>query len=224
MVLESAELERAIEEVRSGVARSCERAGRRPEEVRLIAVTKEIPAEAVHQAAAAGLDEFGENYAQDLETKRAAAPEARWHFIGRLQRNKVRRVLASADVVQTLEPGAASERLVALSAERDAAVECLVEVDFTGERVGVRPEDAERFLERLAGAPGVRVTGLMAVAPLGEPARPSFARLRELRDALRLRFPAIVELSMGMSSDYQEAVEEGATMVRVGTAIFGPRR
>jgi PLP dependent protein len=171
---------------------------------------------------AAGLGEFGENYVQEMEDKRGAAPEATWHFVGGLQRNKVHRVLELADVIHTLERGPAAQRLARLAGDR-GPVDVLVEVDFTGRRVGVAPEDAVPFAEELSGADGVRVLGLMTVPPLGEVARPHFARLRELADRVRERVPTATELSMGMSADYEDAVEEGATMVRVGTAIFGPR-
>jgi pyridoxal phosphate enzyme (YggS family) len=222
-LLESAEPEKAVPEVRERITEACRRAGRHPDEVRLIGVTKSVPPEKVRRAAVGGLRELGENYVRDMELKRAAAPEATWHFIGRLQSNKARRVLEVADVVQTLEPGRATERLAKLAAERGKRVECLVEIDFTGTRVGVRPEEAEPFLDRLQDLPSLEVIGLMTVAPLGGPARPYFARLRELRDLLPDRFSGPGELSMGMSADYEEAVEEGATMVRVGSAIFGHR-
>jgi pyridoxal phosphate enzyme (YggS family) len=222
-LLESAEPEKAVAEVRQRIADACGRAGRHLDEVRLIGVTKSVPPEKVRQAARAGLRELGENYVQEMEVKRDVAPEATWHFIGRLQSNKAGKVLEVADVVQTLEPGRATERLADLAAERGKRKECLVEVDFTGSRVGVPPDEAERFLDLLRDMPGLLVTGLMTVAPLGRPARPYFARLRELRDLLSDRFSGRGELSMGMSADYEEAVEEGATMVRVGSAIFGPR-
>jgi PLP dependent protein len=222
-LLESAEPEKAVAEVRQRIADACRRAGRHPDEVRLIGVTKSVPPEKVRRVALAGLGELGENYVREMELKRAAAPEATWHFIGRLQSNKVRRVVEVADVVQTLEPGKATVRLGELAAGRGKRMECLVEIDFTGTRVGVRPEEAEQFLDRLHDLPGIEVFGLMTVPPLEEPARPYFARLRELRDRLSERFPGQGELSMGMSADYQEAVEEGATMVRVGSAIFGHR-
>ena len=108
--------------------------------------------------------------------------------------------------------------------EQSRQITCLVEVDFTGARVGITPDDAEPFIEDLSGRPGVECRGLMTVAPLGEDPRRAFAGLRELRDRLIKRFPAVSELSMGMSEDLEAAVEEGATMVRVGSAIFGPRR
>lgn len=186
----------------------------------MIGVIKGVAGDAVAAAARAGLDEFGENYVQELEAKRSRAPDATWHFVGRLQRNKVHRVLAGADVVQTLEPGRAVDRLARLAGERP--IDCLIEVDFTGRRVGVAPEEAVTFAERMAGV-GIRVRGLMTVAPADGDPRRSFAALGELRDRLLERVEDARELSMGMSADLEAAVEEGATMVRVGTAIFGPR-
>ena len=222
-MLESAELKRGLAEVLERIAAACDRAGRRPEDVRLIGVTKMVPPDMVRRAADAGVTEFGENYVQDLAGKREAAPDATWHFIGRLQRNKVAQVLDLADVVQTLEPGRAAERLANLAAERGRKVPGLVEVDFTGTRVGASPDEAEPFIQRLSDLPGLECRGLMTVAPLREDPRRSFGALRELRDRLLGRFPAVMELSMGMSEDLEAAVEEGATMVRVGSAIFGPR-
>jgi pyridoxal phosphate enzyme (YggS family) len=177
----------------------------------------------VARAAGAGVSEFGENYVQGLIAKKDRVPDATWHFVGRLQRNKIPRILDAANVVQTLEPGPAAERLAALAEQADRPVDCLVEVDFTGRRVGVPVADAESFVGRVSTLPGLRVKGLMTVAPLGEDPRPSFRRLRELRDTLGSRFEQLTELSMGMSADLEEAVEEGATMVRIGTAIFGAR-
>jgi pyridoxal phosphate enzyme (YggS family) len=182
-----------------------------------------VTAETVALAGRAGLRDLGENYVQELEAKRDRAPEATWHFIGRLQRNKAHRVLAASDVVQTLEPGPAAERLARLAEERDDPVRCLVEVDFTGGRVGVSPDELEAFLEHTATLAALRIGGLMTVAPFDQDPRPTFASLRELRDRLRKRFEGLDEVSMGMSADLEAAVEEGATMVRVGTAIFGPR-
>jgi hypothetical protein len=216
-------LEEALGRVRGRIAEACERAGRPVEEVRLIGVTKGVPGDVVALAREAGLEEFGENYVRELASKRARAPGATWHFIGRLQSNKIPGVLEGADVVHTLEPGRAANRLARLADERDRPMDCLIEVDFTGARVGVPPRDLERFAERFAGQPGVLLRGLMTVAPLGEDPRPAFARLRELRDGLGQGLEGLTDLSMGMSVDLEAAVEEGATMVRVGTAIFGPR-
>lgn len=214
-------MEAALAAVRRRISEACERSGRRPREVRLVAVTKHVDPHVIRLAAAAGVEEFGENYVRDLEMKRGAAPDAVWHFIGRLQRNKVRRVLGAADVVQTLEPGGAAERMLRLAGEREAP-ECLIEVDFTGARVGVAPEELDPFAEAVVSA-RVRLRGLMTVAPPERDPRPWFVRLRELGEGLHARYGEASELSMGMSADLEVAVEEGATMVRVGTAIFGPR-
>jgi pyridoxal phosphate enzyme (YggS family) len=222
-VLESAELEKRVAEVRHRIGIACDRAQRRTEEVRLIGVTKTVPPDLVRRAAEVGVTEFGENYVQDLGAKREAAPGATWHFIGRLQRNKVPDVLNLSDIVQTLEPGRAAERLARLAAERDRRVRCLVEVDFTGARIGISPEKTEAFIDQFSDHPGIECRGLMTVAPLGEDPRLAFGALRELRDRILKRFPAMTELSMGMSEDLEVGVEEGATMVRVGSAIFGPR-
>ena len=217
-----AALEAAIGEVRARIASACRRAGRRPEEVRLIGATTGVGRDRVALAARAGLEEFGENYVQELTEKRTAAPDAVWHFVGRVQRNKVPRILEHANVVQTLEPGAAADRLVRVAGERRQPIDCLIEVDFTGGRVGVIPEEVEAFADRL-DSPGIRLRGLMTIAPQDEDPRRAFGALRDLRDRMSERFDGEGELSMGMSIDLEEAVEEGATMVRVGTAIFGPR-
>ena len=217
-----ARLEKAVGTVRERIAAAAERSGRDASAVRLVAATKEVPPKVIRMAARVGVQEFGENYVQELETKRPAVPDARWHFLGRLQRNKVRRVLESADVIQTLEPGRSAEHLLELAVARTPAPGCLIEVDFTGERVGVAPEGLPDFADVVV-ASGGRLLGLMTVAPAGSDPRPWFARLRELGDDVQKRYPDATELSMGMSTDLEVAVEEGATMVRVGTAIFGPR-
>jgi PLP dependent protein len=216
-------LEEALTRVRGRIEAACRSAGRSPHDVRLIGVTKGITGDVVGLAHRAGLQEFGENYVQELAGKRERAPGATWHFIGRLQANKVPRVLEAADLVHTLEPGRAADRLARLADERGRPVDCLIEVDLTGGRVGVSPEDLGPFAERIGELPGPRLRGLMTVAPAGGDPRPAFARLRELRDGLQVRVGGLPDLSMGMSADLEAAVEEGATMVRVGTAIFGPR-
>ncbi len=208
-----------IEDVRGRIAEACRVAGRRPGEVTLIAVTKGHPA-AVVRAAAAVLDDFGENYIQDLEAKRAAAADATWHYLGRVQSNKARRI-ATADLVHGLEPGEGPRRLGAAGAARGEPVRALLEVDFTGRRQGVHPDELRAALDGIRSVPGLLLEGLMTVAPVdsGDPRR-WFAGLRELRDT---HAPDLRELSMGMSDDFPGAVEEGATMVRIGTALFGAR-
>ena len=153
-------------------------------------------------------------------------PDVRWHFIGTLQTNTAHHVAALADVVETVTGGHATERLARRAAASGRTIDALIEVDLTGERTGVLPEDAAATADRIASLEGLRLVGLMTIPPIrdgAEDARPYFVRLRELRDRIRERHPEVLELSMGMSLDYQVAVEEGATMVRVGTALFGPR-
>jgi pyridoxal phosphate enzyme (YggS family) len=222
-VLESRGLDRAVAAVRERIAQACTRSGRSPQEVRLIAVTKAVPPEVVRLAAAAGVTEFGENYVQELEAKRGVAPGARWHFLGRVQGNKARRIVELSDLIHGLEPGRGAERVAAMGEERGEAAPVLVEVDFTGRGVGTGPEEVRDFVASLAEREGVDVRGLMTIPPPEQDARPFFARLRELRDEITESYPDVTELSMGMSADYEDAVEEGATMVRVGTAIFGAR-
>ncbi len=215
-----------VGEVRRGIARACERAGRDVDEVRLVAASKTVPAEAIRWALDAGVTDFGENYVKELRDKHAATPDARWHFIGTLQTNTAHHVAAVADVVETLAGGRATERLARRAAASGRTIDALIEVDLTGERTGVAPDEVAATADTISTLEGLRLIGLMTIPPLTEhpeDARPFFAQLRQLRDRLRERLPEVLELSMGMSLDYQVAVEEGATMVRVGTALFGPR-
>jgi pyridoxal phosphate enzyme (YggS family) len=215
----------AVAAVRDRMAAACARAGRSPGAVRLVAASKNVPVGRVRAAAAAGVEDFAENYARELAEK---APEvaARWHFIGKLQRGTVRHVADLADVVHTAEPGGAVEALARRARDRGRTLDVLIQVDFTRRRQGTHPEDLDAFTERLHGSGGVRLAGLMTLPPLTddpEASRPYFVRLRELRDGLSGRFAGLEELSMGMSGDYEVAIEEGATMVRIGTALFGRR-
>ena len=219
----------SVENVRTRIAEACRRAGRGPEEVRLVAVSKTVPVEAVRLARAAGVEDFGENRAQELAAKAPQVP-ATWHFLGKLQRGTVRHVADNAAVVHSAEPGTALDALAGRAARGGRTIACLIEVDFTPGRQGVAPDEVAAFAEHLASsAPAMgslHLVGLMTIPPQtpdAEGARPYFARLRQLRDDLRRSLPQAVELSMGMSADYEVAVEEGATMVRVGTAVFGPR-
>ncbi len=226
-------LQRSLDEVRSRLAEACRRAGRDPGEVRLIAATKTVPAEVIAVAWEVGVQDFAENYASELAEKAGAVPGARWHFIGRLQRGTAAKVADHAAVIHSGEPGTGLEHVAGRAAANGRTIECLVQVDLTGtagaapgERQGVDPAGLEPFLRHTGKLDGIRLAGLMTLPPFDpdpEAARAYFARLRELRDGLRDRFPGLEELSMGMSVDYTVAAEEGATMVRVGTALFGPR-
>jgi pyridoxal phosphate enzyme (YggS family) len=226
MVLDSAAVASNAARIGERLAAASERAGRRPDEVRLVAASKSVPPEGIRAALAAGVVEFGENYVQELQAKRSAVDGVRWHFIGTLQSRTAPRVAALAEVVQTLTPGRAFERLARRAAERGSPVDAMIEVDLAGRGSGVEADALEAFADRVAGTDGVRLTGLMTVPPLtptAEASRPHFARLRELRDRVARSHPAAAELSMGMSVDYEVAVEEGATIVRIGTALFGAR-
>ena len=216
----------ALAAVRARIAAAARRAGRAPEEVLLVGVSKTVPLERVVAMAEAGLEDLGENHAVEMHRKAEALPNVRWHFLGKLQRGTVRHVADVAAVVHSGEPGGALDALARRAEAGGRTLDVLAQVDFTGQRQGVDPADLEAFVERLHGMAGLRPVGLMTVPPLTatpEEARPYFERLRALREGLSERWPDLRALSMGMSGDYEVAVEEGATMVRVGTALFGKR-
>jgi pyridoxal phosphate enzyme (YggS family) len=212
--------------ITAGIEQACERSGRDPSDVLLVAAAKTMPAVAVRWAAEAGVSAVGENYVKELRQVHDQVPNVRWHYIGALQTNSVHHVAALADVVETVSGERATARLARRAAEAGRTLDALIEVDFTGERAGVAPADLGPFADTVASLEGLRLRGLMTLPPLtetAEGARPWFRTLRELRDRVREKHPDVVDLSMGMSLDYQAAVEEGATMVRIGTALFGSR-
>ncbi len=220
--------------VRERIARAAARAGRRPEDVTLVAVSKTFPADAVRAAFAAGLREFGENRVQEAERKIEATAELkaqglRWHLVGHLQSNKAKRAAELFDHVHSVDDVELGRRLDRAAAERGRALPVFVEVDLAGEATkhGVPAERLVETLEALRPLASLRVQGLMVLPPYAEDpeaTRPYFRRLRELRDDARARgLLAGDALSMGMSHDLEVAVEEGATLVRVGTALFGER-
>ena len=220
-------IESRLARVRERIARACERAGRSPAEVTLVAVSKRKPLEDIVAARTAGCRDFGENYVQELVDKAAGLVQEppRWHFIGHLQRNKVNALLAVPGLA--LVHGVDSPRLLAaLDKRAHRPLEVLLHVDVVGEtsKSGCAPDELGPLLEAAEAASNVRVRGLMTMPPFGGPedARPHFITLRALRDAHggAERLP---ELSMGMSNDFEVAIEEGATLVRVGTAVFGAR-
>jgi len=218
-------VEDALAAVRSRIHEACRRSGRTPGDVTLVAITKTVPLGIVRRAWEAGVEHFGENYAAELADKAPQVP-ATWHFVGKLQTGTARHVADHADVIHSAAPGPALQRVARRAATRGKAIPCLVQVDFTGKRQGVVADDARGFIEETIGLAGIRIAGLMTLPPwTGDPdtTRPYFRRLRELRDSLQKAWPEVRELSMGMSGDYEVAVEEGATMLRVGTALFGER-
>jgi len=220
-----------LAEVRHRIRVAAEKARLDPSAVTLIAVGKTFPAEVVAQAVRAGATDLGENRVQEAIAKRPAVPPATWHLIGPLQRNKAAAALASFDVIHTVDRAEIAERLQLLL-ERDwpgRRQRVLMEVNVGREpqKAGALPEDAQALATTILGHDRLELLGLMAIPPFGddpEASRPHFRALRELRDRLCDGLGrALPQLSMGMSLDFEVAIEEGATMVRVGTAIFGER-
>jgi pyridoxal phosphate enzyme (YggS family) len=217
-------LRERIEEVRERIRRAARRAGRRPEEITLVAVTKTFPASAIREAYDLGLREFGENYVQEFEAKRGALgelPGARFHFIGHLQSNKARRAAGLFHVVQTVDTPKLARRLAEAAATQ---LEVMLEVKLSPEQSkgGTPPEELPALIAAVRCCPSLSLTGLMTMPPWSENPEDSrlyFRRLRELAAA-----SGLPKLSMGMSHDLEVAVEEGATHVRVGTALFGERK
>ncbi len=212
------------------IGESSRRAGRPAGSVKLVAVSKTHPLDRVLEAHAAGLTVFGENYVQEAEGKIPGLPGAEWHLIGRLQGNKVRRAVSLFSWIQTVDSARRLREISRSAVLSGRTVHALIEVNLVGEgsKSGAAPGELRDIIEAAEGQDGARLAGLMAIPPYcaePEECRPYFARLRELRDAVSREFPGagIVELSMGMSNDFVQAIEEGATMVRVGTAIFGAR-
>lgn len=213
-----------VTRIHTRIAAAAERSGRNADAVTLVAVSKTFPADAVAAAVAAGVTHIGENRVQEAQAKRALLDPAgiacTWHLLGHLQSNKVKTALRAFDILQSVDSMRLAEQL---SRNATRPVDILLEVNVAGEtsKYGFAPEHVPEAAERIAALPHLRPRGLMTVAPMAtdvEDVRPVFRRLRELRDAAGL-----VELSMGMSHDFEVAIEEGATMVRIGRAIFGER-
>lgn len=211
------EVKAAVAQVRERIARACAKAGRDPASVKLIAVSKLQPVEKLRAAAEAGQARFGENYAQELRDKSAGLPGVEWHFIGALQTNKARIVVGRAALIHTCDRLALAQE-ISKRAAAEQGVLLEVNVGREPQKAGVLPEDAAALLEQVRALPNLRCDGLMCIPPAEGDSRPYFRALRELASRLQL-----AELSMGMSADYETAIEEGATFVRVGTAIFGAR-
>jgi pyridoxal phosphate enzyme (YggS family) len=217
----------AVVHVRGRIAAAAERAGRRTDEITLVAVTKGVALSRIREAVAAGVTDVGESRVQEAAPKVAAFREAvRWHLVGHLQRNKAGLAAGLFHVIHSLDSVRLAETLSRHAPQR---VDVLVQVNVAHEpqKHGVSPEGLADVLRGVAPLPRVRVVGLMTMPPLTpdpEHARPVFRRLRTLRDEVaKVLGTALPHLSMGMSDDFEVAVEEGATLVRVGRAIFGPR-
>jgi PLP dependent protein len=224
------ELQENLARIRSRIDQACERSGRQPDSVRLMAVSKNHPPERVAEATSAGLTLFGENRIQEAKVKIPLCPgRLEWHFIGHLQSNKARDAVSLFQVVQGVDSLALAEELQKQASKQARSLPILLEVNVAGEssKFGWKPDRLLAELQQLNALPRLEVHGLMTVAPYAvdtEQVRPVFRRLRELRDrcADLLGAPLPV-LSMGMSGDLEVAIEEGSTLVRVGTALFGER-
>jgi pyridoxal phosphate enzyme (YggS family) len=203
--------------VEQRIAAACGRAGRKRSEVTLVAVSKTFPADRIDEAIAAGVTHIGENRVQEARDKKPAVRgSARWHLIGHLQSNKAKDAVRLFDVIETVDSVDLAQKIARAS---EAARDVLLQINIGEEaqKSGVAPKDVEAMARQIRGISGVNLIGLMAIPPLGDP-RAHFRRLRALRDQVGLE-----QLSMGMSEDFEIAIEEGSTMVRIGRAIFGPR-
>jgi PLP dependent protein len=213
-----------LRQVQAAIARACRGAGRSPDEVLLIGVSKTVDLERIRLAVAAGLAALGENRVQEAREKiEALGHPVPWHLVGSLQTNKVRQAVGLFDWIHSVDRLELAVELDRRARGAGRALDVLLQVNLGAEprKGGVLPAELKTLLDALAGRPGLRARGLMAIPPVeptAEQSRPWFRRLRELRDAAGLE-----HLSVGMSADFEVAIEEGATMVRVGTAIFGPR-
>lgn len=229
----AAEQKDNIAEVRTRIREAAHRAGRSPDEIKLVAVSKTHPAAALRGAIGEGITVFGENKVQEAEAKinEIGRRSAEWHLIGHLQKNKARRAVQLFDVIQSVDSPELALRLERLCEEEGRQhLPILVQVDLAGEatKSGIAEKDLPHLVGVLQGCRHLRFIGLMLLPPFFEnpdDARSYFRRLRQTRDALRQRgsFTGPGELSMGMSHDFEAAIEEGATILRIGTAIFGER-
>jgi len=222
-----------LAEIRGRIAAAARSAGRDPSSIRLVAVSKTFPLDAVREAYAAGQRDFGENRVQEALQKIEAATdlEIRWHLLGHLQTNKVRKAAPAFSAIHSVDSVDLLQKIDAAAGDAGQAPQVLIQVDLAGEatKYGASPDEATRIFDAAASCRAARVAGLMTLPPIpesSEDARPWFRQLRELRDNwLAAGVPAsmLQELSMGMSADFEVAVQEGSTLVRVGTAIFGSR-
>lgn len=227
------EIKERLDSVKERIRQAAQRTNRNPEEIKLLAVSKLVKVERIQEAVNAGVTILGENYVQEARGKiDRINGEVKWHFIGHLQRNKVKYALEMFDMIQSLDSLALAEEIQRQAEKKNRIASTLVQVILGGEETksGIRPEGVAGFLKDLAPLNRIEVKGFMLIPPFfadPEKSRPFFQRLRRLRDEMRaLTLPSrnsLDELSMGMSNDFEVAIEEGATIVRVGTAIFGPR-
>ncbi len=222
-----------VQKIKQKIREVCLKTGRNPEEVTIVAVTKTVPVERIIEVINAGIYDIGENKVQELLEKRKLIENVRWHFVGHLQTNKVKYIVDFVYLIHSVDSFKLALEIEKRAKRINRIVDVLIEVNTSGEQTkyGVKPEEALNLVRQISeNCEYVRVNGLMTVAaylPNPENVRPMFRTLRELRDEIskfNFRNVEMRHLSMGMSNDYEVAVEEGATIVRIGTAIFGPRK
>lgn len=223
-----------IEHIRNRVARRCQSAGRDPSEIVLLGVSKTFPADDIAEAVRYGVRDIGENYVQELLQKRSSLndEQIRWHFIGHLQSNKVRQIVDWIHLIHAVDTVQLATEVNHRARTANRTVDILLEVNTTGERskFGLQPDRTVEFVKELTSLENIRICGLMTVGPFlpdPEGSRPMFRQLRVLRDEIsRLHQPNVSmrHLSMGMTGDFEVAIDEGATILRIGTAIFGSRK
>lgn len=221
------EVSSRLRAVRARIAAAARAAGRDPADIRLVAISKFHPLEKIAAAHAAGQVDIGESRAQELDAKLASDPPpgVRWHFVGRLQRNKVGMVAGRVVLIHSVDRPRLADAVASHMQSLDGIQDVLIQVNVVGEerKGGCAPADLPALAERIAVLDGVRAVGLMTIPPLDGDPGAVFAQLRAMRSRLAAEHPSVRELSMGMSGDLEAAVVAGATIVRVGTAIFGPR-
>lgn len=220
-----------VEHIRRGIHAACSRVGRNPDQVTLIAVTKTFDSAAVRAAVQAGVLDIGENYFQELRRKHDEVGDERirWHFIGHLQTNKIKWIVPWVHRIHAVDSLHLGKEISRWGAQVGRPVEVLVEVNTSGEssKFGVSPDAAPSLLKELARLSSLRINGLMTMGPFlpdPEASRPAFRLLREIKEETERNGIPLTELSMGMSGDFEVAIEEGATMIRIGTSIFGERQ
>jgi pyridoxal phosphate enzyme (YggS family) len=222
------ELAANLAAVRERIAKACEAAGRSPDEVTLVAVTKTFPASDVRLLAELGVADVAENRDQEAAPKAASCRDIdlTWHFVGQLQTNKARSVVSYSDVIHSVDRARLVTALSRAAVAAERSLRCLIQVslDEAEGRGGVRPDGVRALADAIAAAEGLSLGGVMAVAPLGADPAPAFDRLAEISLSLRAEYPSAKTVSAGMSADMEQAIASGATHVRVGTALLGGRR
>ena len=225
-------IKKNLELVNKKIGNAAGKSARKPEEVTLVGVSKRISNELITECYKSGLLNFGENYAQDFRDKyELLNPEYSkiiWHFIGHLQKNKIKYVIGKVGLIHSLNSITLAEEMNNRAEKLGIEVKMLIEINTSGEKTksGITFEESDKLLQRATQLNNIKVTGFMTMAPYfdeSEMARPYFKQLKDYRDNTVISFPDAKELSMGMSEDFEIAVEEGSTLVRIGTAIFGPR-